>query len=92
MDEKKIPQKRLWMPGLKPSDYYLYNSMQQYFGFNMRQLFVLGNRLIYAGARHPEFREWILRMAAEVYAENLDVQTEKVEYEDIAKLMVQKPS
>jgi len=85
--EKKIPFKKLWMPGLKPSDYYLYNSMQKYFDLNMRQLFVLALRLIYAGATHPEFREWILRFAAEVKAEDLDRQLEGVEYQDIAKRM-----
>lgn len=64
------------MPGLKPSDWYLCSQEMEYFNMNLRQLVVLGIRFLYASQHDPVLKEQIARMAAQVYAEDLDLEEE----------------
>lgn len=64
--------KRLNMPGLKPSDYYLFNQEKEYFNFDMRQIVVLGLRCIYAGLHGQITAEQIKDMAYKIINEDLD--------------------
>lgn len=86
--EKKIKSnwisgRILRIPGLKPSDWYLVQQIREYFSFDLRQVLVLGIRLIYAGFHDPHIKRSILILATQVKAENLDVQEEKIEYKKL---------
>lgn len=72
-EEKKfVNYKRLSFPGLKPSDYYLFKEVREYFQCDTRQLVALGLRLIYSGFHDPRFREVILEIAKQVLQDDLD--------------------
>src|SRR5262245_26723912 len=71
--------RRLSMPGLKPSDYYLYATEKEFFKkhtgaatFDLRSLAVVGFRLIYAGFHDARVREMILEIVKQVSQDDLD--------------------
>jgi hypothetical protein len=86
--------KRLTCPGLKPSDYYLFRSIRDYFNYDMRELVVLGLRYLYSNAHDPVQREKILYLANEVHAENLDVEdsADRPDYHSFPALMQEQAS
>lgn len=89
-DEAKYIAKRLNMPGLKPTDYYLYASEKAYFGFDMRQLVVLGLRMVYACAGGQITREQMLNMASAILNENLDKEApDRPVYQELGKRLTQ---
>jgi hypothetical protein len=64
--------RRLTMQGLKPTDYFLYKEGKEFFNFDMRRLYVLGLRVLYAGLHGQISRDQILTMANTVFGENMD--------------------
>ena len=87
-EEKKsyIALRSLRMPQLKPSDYSLFKDMREFFGYDMRQLVVLGLRWIYAGYHEPGMREMIMTLAQQIQHEDLTVQQEIITYTQLKKL------
>lgn len=79
--------RRLTMQGLKPSDYYLYKSMKEFFQFDMRGLVVLGLRNLYSDAHDPITRQRILTLAAQIQQEDLDQEQQRPEYRSFNDLM-----
>ena len=75
-----IAGRSLKCPGLKPSDYFLFKEIRQYFGYDMRQVLVLGLRYLYAAWHDPLQREAILSIATTLNTENLDIQHESITY------------
>ena len=72
--KKFTTYRRLSFPGVKPSDYFLFKEIREYFQCDTRQLVVLGLRLIYSGFHDPRFREVILEIAKQVLQDNLDTE------------------
>src|SRR5438552_3498715 len=96
-DEKKYKDfyKYLKIPGLKPSDYFLFKSIRDYFLpytpsiSNTRQVFVLGIRLIYTCFYDPVLREKIFTLAERLQHEDLDRQLEHIEYKSLQDIIHQ---
>ncbi len=81
-------KKSLFIPGgLKPSDFYLYMQMQKYFNFNIKQVFVLGLRTMYACAHGGITREQLLNLAVSVNQDDLERDTEAVQYKELEKII-----
>ena len=76
-----ISGRSLRMPGVKPSDFFLFKEEKEYFDFDMRELVTLGLRWIYAGWHSKEMREMILSLAATIRQEDLDIQQSPIVYE-----------
>jgi hypothetical protein len=86
-----IAGRTLRMPGLKPSDYFLFKEARAYFQYDMRQLFTLGLRLIYILMHNPGLREQILiPLSGEIANEDLDIQKEKVVYVEFSKIGIER--
>ena len=81
-----IAGRSLRMPGLKPSDYYLFKESKALFNFDMRQVFILGLRLIYRCLFDARYRALLYELADEINKENLDIQDIKVVYENFSKI------
>ncbi len=76
------------MAGLKPSDYFLYKSMCQFFEFDLRDLVVLGLRYLYASAHDSSKKEQILQLAQRLKEEDLDIEPQdRPIYTDFTELM-----
>lgn len=86
MDATWFTSRRLIMRGLKPSDYFLYKSEKDCFNFDMRQLFILGLRWIYAGVHEKNMRDMIFELANTIRLEDLDKEIDRPEYKDFIKL------
>ena|SRR2546423_5248112 len=96
-DEKKHKDfyKYLKVPGLKPSDYFLFKSIRDYFFpytpsiSNTRQVFVLGIRLIYTCFHDPLLREKVFTLAQQLQHEDLDKQLEHIIYKSLQDIIDQ---
>lgn len=91
--EKKVAVmagRSLKMPGLKPSDYYLFAQEKEAFAFDMRELVTLGLRLIYAGWHRSDIREMIIALASQIAQEDLNVQAAKVVYKRFSEIRTEK--
>ena len=54
MSETKVfNYKRISFPGMKPSDYFLFKEIRNYFQMDTRQLVVFGLRVIYSALHDP---------------------------------------
>ena len=82
-----VNTKRLYMQGLKPSDYYLYDQERKFFDFTMRALMVLGLRFIYSAASDPQQRSNLIHLANEIHQEDLDFETNRPVYKEFSKIM-----
>lgn len=79
---KHISGRTLRMPGLKPSDYFLFKQCREYFHLDMRKMFTVGLRLIYTVMLNPSLRaNLLLPLIEQVHNENLDIQELEVTYE-----------
>jgi hypothetical protein len=87
---KKYPflRKTLNMPSLKPSDYFLYDQERKYFDFDMRELVVLGLRVIYACQHGQISRDQMLDFALQIKVEDLDLEDSRTRptYTEFSKI------
>ena len=91
--ERKVQRmsgRSLKFPGLKPSDFYLLTQEKEYFSFDMRELVVLGLRLIYSGWHRSDIREMIVHLASEIAQEDLNVQGTRIEYKKFREIRTEK--
>jgi hypothetical protein len=85
--------KFLKLPGLKPSDYFLYKSIADYFFpythsvSRLRQVVVLGVRLIYAIWHRPDLREMVIALAGQIQQEDLDRDLDSVVYKSLLEIV-----
>ncbi len=94
-DEKKHKDfyKFLKLPGFKPSDYFLFKSIRDYFFpytpalSSTRQVFVLGLRIIYTCFYDPLLREKVFALAETLQHEDLDRQLEHIEYKSLQDII-----
>ena len=77
MSEVQYKRKYLTMPGMKPSDFYLYTQVNKQFNFKLRDVCVLGLRMIYACAGGGITREQMLNMISSISQENLDYENKE---------------
>lgn len=82
-----ISGRTLRMPGLKPSDYWLFDHEKAFFGLDMRELVVLGLRVIHRGFQDERLREIIYQILDQVKADDLDIQGEKVVYQRLEEFL-----
>ncbi len=81
------------LPGFKPSDYFLFKSIRDYFFpytpsiSNTRQVFVLGLRLIYTCFYDPVLREKVFSLAEQLQHEDLDKQLIHIEYKKLQDII-----
>jgi len=80
-------------PGLKPSDYFLFKSIRDYFFpyhaelSNTRQVFVLSMRFLYSKWHDPSCRDSILQLAEIINSEDLDKQLEHITYKSLQDII-----
>jgi hypothetical protein len=94
-DETKHKQfyKFLKLPGLKPSDYFLYKSIRDYFfpytssTSSTREVFVLGLRLLYAVWHRPDLRDMVITLAGHIQQEDLDRDLESLVYKSLLEIV-----
>ncbi len=79
--------RRLTLPGLKPSDYFLFKECKEFFSFDTRQVLVLGLRIIYAAFHDPRFREMVFHIAKTVKAEDLSQEQQRPTYTTFSQLL-----
>lgn len=80
-----ISGRSLRMPGLQPTDYFLFKETRQYFDFDMRQVVVLGLRLTYAMFHDKALRNMILEIAQQVKMDDLDA-CQPIRYDTFAEM------
>ncbi len=87
--EKKgrgISNRTLKLPGLKPTDYFLFTQIRDYFGLpGLRGVLVFGLRWIYSSWHDKELREKMRVIARSVLEEDLDKHIE-IKYKDFDKI------
>lgn len=88
----RMAGRSLKMPGLRPSDYYLFSQEKEHFSFDMRELVTLGLRLIYAGWHRSDIREMISTLASQIAQEDLNVQSAKIVYTKFSDIRTEKDS
>ena len=80
-------------PGFKPSDYFLFKSIRDYFFpyhselSNTRQVFILSIRFLYSKWYDPACRESILQLAEQLQHEDLDKQLEGIVYKTFQEII-----
>ncbi len=68
--------KRLSLPGLKPTDYFLFKNLRDTYQLDTRQILVIGLRWIYA-AHHEEYLKTMVKsIITQVQNEDLDQEAE----------------
>src|SRR6266571_4735268 len=92
-DKHKNFYKFIKFPSFKPSDYFLFKSIRDYFFpyhkdlSNTRQVFVLSMRFLYSKWNDPSCREEILSLAEIIQHEDLDRQLESVIYKSLEDIL-----
>src|SRR6266705_2218838 len=84
MEQKKkkyfIAGRSLRMPGLKATDFYLFQQEKEFFDMDMRALVTLGLRFIYSGWHREDCQDMLRVLATQIHAEDLDAQEEFIHY------------
>ncbi len=92
-EKHKTFYKFIKFPSFKPSDYFLFKSIRDYFFpyhkdlSNTRQVFVLSMRFLYSKWNDPSCRESILNLAEIINHEDLDRKLERVEYRTLQDII-----
>ncbi len=90
--DQSVLRRKLTMPGLKPTDFFLFAQAKKHFDMTMRQVFVLGIRLIYTCFADPLLRDRVLYLAHQVQYDNLDKDEVYLQYRTYDQLLTDQPS
>jgi len=85
-------RRTLRMAGLSRSDFQLFTLLKKHFGFDMRQIVILGFRWLYASWHEPRLRAMVIALAQEIVAEDLNEEGPRGTYRPLDAITQDIPS